>query len=86
MTNIRPYAAILGARFRMLLQYRAAAIAGLWTQIFFGLILIMIYEAFYRSSSATAADERSRRSSATSGSARRCWRCCRGTPTPRSAR
>jgi len=36
----------------MLLQYRAAAVAGLWTQIFFGLVLIMIYEAFYRSSSA----------------------------------
>ena len=31
----------------MLLQYRAAALAGLWTQIFFGLVLIMIYEAFY---------------------------------------
>ena len=37
----------------MLLQYRAAAIAGLWTQIFFGLVLIMIYEAFYGSSSST---------------------------------
>jgi ABC-2 type transport system permease protein len=33
----------------MLLQYRAAALAGLWTQIFFGLVLLMIYEAFYRS-------------------------------------
>jgi ABC-2 type transport system permease protein len=47
-----PYRAIVGARFRMLLQYRAAAIAGLWTQVFFGLTLIMIYEAFYRSSGA----------------------------------
>ena len=44
-----PYRAILSARFRMLLQYRAAALAGLWTQIFFGLVLLMIYEAFYRS-------------------------------------
>jgi ABC-2 type transport system permease protein len=34
----------------MLLQYRAAAIAGVCTQIVFGLVLIMIYEAFYRSS------------------------------------
>jgi len=47
---IRPYLAIVSARFRMLLQYRAAAIAGLWTQICFGFVLIMIYEAFYLSS------------------------------------
>jgi ABC-2 type transport system permease protein len=40
---------MLSARFRMLLQYRAAALAGLWTQIFFGLVLVMVYEAFYRS-------------------------------------
>jgi ABC-2 type transport system permease protein len=38
----------------MLLQYRAAALAGLWTQLFFGVVLIMIYEAFYRSSSPEA--------------------------------
>jgi ABC-2 type transport system permease protein len=47
---LRPYRAVVSARFRMLLQYRAAALAGLWTQLFFGLVLIMIYEAFYRSS------------------------------------
>jgi ABC-2 type transport system permease protein len=47
--GLRPYRAILSARFRMLLQYRAAAIGGLWTQIFFGVVLISIYEAFYRS-------------------------------------
>jgi ABC-2 type transport system permease protein len=34
----------------MLLQYRAAAIAGIWTQFFFGIVLIMIYEAFIRAS------------------------------------
>ena len=50
---MRPYLAIVSARFRMLLQYRAAAIAGLWTQIFFGFVLIMVYEAFYRSTDAT---------------------------------
>jgi ABC-2 type transport system permease protein len=49
---MRPYLAIVSARFRMLLQYRAAALAGLWTQIFFGFVLIMIYEAFYRSTDA----------------------------------
>jgi ABC-2 type transport system permease protein len=47
--RLLPYRAILSARFRMLLQYRAAALAGLWTQIFFGLVLLMIYEAFYES-------------------------------------
>ena len=30
-SRLRPYRAILSARFRMLLQYRAAALAGLWT-------------------------------------------------------
>jgi ABC-2 type transport system permease protein len=49
---LRPYRAIISARFRMLLQYRAAAIAGLWTQLVFGLALIMIYQALYRSSPA----------------------------------
>jgi ABC-2 type transport system permease protein len=49
---MRPYLAILSARFRTMLQYRAAALAGLWTQVFFGLVLIMVYEAFYRSTSA----------------------------------
>jgi ABC-2 type transport system permease protein len=49
---LRPYAAIVSARFRMLLQYRLAAVAGMWTQLVFGLVLIMIYDAFYRSSSA----------------------------------
>jgi ABC-2 type transport system permease protein len=45
---LRPYLAIVSVRFRMLLQYRVAAIAGLCTQVMFGLVLIMIYEAFYR--------------------------------------
>ncbi|CAN5503489.1 ABC transporter permease [soil metagenome] len=49
---MRPYLAILSARFRMLLQYRAAAIAGIWTQIFFGIVLIMVYEAFFSSARA----------------------------------
>jgi ABC-2 type transport system permease protein len=49
---MRPYLAIVSARFRMLLQYRAAALAGLFTQIFFGFVLIMVYEAFYRSTAA----------------------------------
>jgi ABC-2 type transport system permease protein len=50
--RLAPYRALVGARFRMLLQYRAAAIGGLFTQVMFGLLLIMVYEAFYRSSDA----------------------------------
>lgn len=46
---MRPYLAILSARFRTLLQYRAAALAGLWTQFFFGIVFISVYEAFYAS-------------------------------------
>lgn len=42
--------AIARARFLSLLQYRTAAAAGAFTQIVFGLIRIMIFEAFYRSS------------------------------------
>jgi ABC-2 type transport system permease protein len=49
---MRPYLAIVSARFRMLLQYRAAAAAGVFTQAFFGFVLIMVYEAFYRSTDA----------------------------------
>lgn len=52
--GLRGYRAIVSARFRTLLTYRAAALAGLWAQIFFGLVLIMIYEAFYRSGTAGA--------------------------------
>lgn len=46
------YVAVLKARFRLLLQYRAAALAGFGTQLFWGLIRVMIFTAFYRSSSA----------------------------------
>ncbi len=46
---MKPYLALLGARFRVLLQYRAAAAAGLGTQLFWGLIRMMIFQAFYDS-------------------------------------
>jgi ABC-2 type transport system permease protein len=45
---MKPYLATLSARFRMLLQYRSAAFAGVITQLFFGTIRVMIFEAFYR--------------------------------------
>ncbi|HUS91204.1 MAG TPA: ABC-2 family transporter protein [Phycisphaerae bacterium] len=47
---MRAYWAIFSARFRGLLQYRAAALAGLGTQLFWGLIRVMIFGAFYASS------------------------------------
>ena len=47
-----PYMALLRARFRVLLQYRAAALAGFGTQLFWGLIRTMIFLAFYDSSPA----------------------------------
>ncbi len=50
---MRPYRAILSARFRMMLQYRAAAFAGFSTQLFWGLIRVMIMDAFYRASTGT---------------------------------
>jgi len=50
---MRSYWAVVSARFRMLLQYRAAAVAGFGTQLFWGLIRIMIFEAFYRSTTAS---------------------------------
>jgi len=44
---LRPYLAIFTARFLMMLQYRAAAIAGIVTQFWFGAIMIMALSAFY---------------------------------------
>ena len=49
---MRAYLAVFSARFRALLQYRAAALAGLATQIFWGFIRMMIFAAFYRSTDA----------------------------------
>ena len=49
---MRAYWAVFSARFRMLLQYRVAALAGCVTQVFWGLIRLMILWAFYLSSTA----------------------------------
>lgn len=43
---------LLRMRFLMGLQYRAAAAAGIMTQLFFGMIFIMVYVAFYTHSGA----------------------------------
>jgi ABC-2 type transport system permease protein len=49
--NVKAYRTIFVSRFLTLLQYRAAAVAGVATQLFFGLVRVMIYDGFYRSSS-----------------------------------
>jgi ABC-2 type transport system permease protein len=43
----KPYWSLFSARFRLLLQYRVAALAGLTTQLFWGLIRMMVFLAFY---------------------------------------
>lgn len=45
---VRPYVAILRARFALLLQYRAAAVAGFVTQCWWGGIKVMVLTAFFR--------------------------------------
>ncbi len=44
-----PYRAMFSASCRSLLQYRSAALAGVVTQFFWGLIRMMIFTAFYES-------------------------------------
>jgi len=45
--RVLAYFAVISARYRALLQYRAAALAGFVTQLFWGAIRIMIFAAFY---------------------------------------
>lgn len=47
MNAVGAYVAIVSARYRTLLQYRAAAFAGFMTQVFWGAIKIMVFFAFY---------------------------------------
>ena len=47
---VRPYQAVFRARFRLLLQYRAAALAGFVTQCWWGAIKVMVLAAFFRGS------------------------------------
>ena len=44
---MKPYLSMLRVRYLNGLQYRAAALGGLATQFFWGLMLIFIYKAFY---------------------------------------
>ncbi len=51
---MKQYLSFFKLKFTIGLQYRAAALAGLSTQLFFGLVFIMIYSAFYKSGSVDA--------------------------------
>ena len=44
----RPYRAVFRARFHLLVQYRAAALAGFATQCWWGAIKVMVFGAFLR--------------------------------------
>lgn len=46
---MRPYLSLFKIKFINNIQYRMAAIAGILTQFFFGIVFIMVYLAFYRS-------------------------------------
>ncbi len=46
---MKQYLSFFKLKFSIGLQYRAAALAGLSTQVFFGLIFVLIYTAFYES-------------------------------------
>ena len=83
-TLVRPYLAIFAARFSMLLQYRAAALAGIATQFWFGAIMVMALVRVLRRAAAVPRRSRSPRRSPTFGWGRPFSGCCPGTSTPRS--
>lgn len=51
--GLRPYAAVFRARFHLLLQYRAAALAGFGTQCWWGAIKVMVFTAFISGSASS---------------------------------
>lgn len=51
---VRPYLAAFRARFQLMLQYRAAALAGFATQLWWGAIRILVFAAFYGVNAAAA--------------------------------
>jgi ABC-2 type transport system permease protein len=48
-TSIMPYLAVFRMRFLLMLQYRTAAVAGFATQCWWGIIKVMVFAAFFRS-------------------------------------
>ena len=49
---MKAYVSVFLARFQTQLQYRVAAVSGVGTQCFWGMIRMMLFEAFYRSTTA----------------------------------
>ena len=54
MRAMLPYLAAFRARFQLMLQYRAAALAGFVTQLWWGAIRILVFAAFYGVNAAAA--------------------------------
>lgn len=52
MNAAAPYLAVLSAEYRMNLQYRAAALAGVATQLFWGFVRMIVIGAFYQAATA----------------------------------
>jgi ABC-2 type transport system permease protein len=52
---LRPYSAAFAARFLQMMQYRAAALAGFFTQCWFGAVRVMVLAAFFTSAPHAAA-------------------------------
>ncbi len=50
---MKAYWSLFVARFALLLQYRAAALAGIATQFFWGIVKVMIVEAFFTHTTST---------------------------------
>lgn len=51
-TSLRPYRSVFTMRFMLMLQYRAAAVAGFGTQCWWGFIKVMVFAAFFHRASA----------------------------------
>lgn len=53
MGKWRAYRAVVSVRIRALLQYRTAAVAGFITQLFWGVIRVVVFTAFFHSTTRT---------------------------------
>jgi ABC-2 type transport system permease protein len=49
--SLRSYRSVFAARFMLMLQYRAAAVAGFVTQCWWGIIKVMVFAAFFHGAS-----------------------------------
>lgn len=50
-TSLQAYRSVFAARFILMLQYRAAAVAGFVTQCWWGMIKVMVFAAFFHGAS-----------------------------------